>query len=339
MNARKAISEQPSMTWGARIGLFLFGLVFFSLGSMFFWLALLKPFLDHRRAQSWETTRATITTSKVHVNHDSDGDTYAPEIHFEYLAQNQVYQSETYSFNVWSGSRGLGGFRCGCSSRLAVNIPCYYDPLDPTEAVLDRSFSYWNFLGLFTLLFVGVGAVALWASVFGGSSAEYKPVSSSQKAPLSSVASTHEVPWQDFEGPQRLKSESSPLGRAIGLGITALIWNAIVGVVVYYAVGDGAGTFIMIFLSLFVLAGVAIFVGFIHQVLACFNPKVEIALSNGAVPLGGTADLAWETNGNVSRITENEDRGRGDPKGNLYTWHLHLYRYGCFLSHSRAGNQ
>ena len=67
---------------------------------------------------------------------------------------------------------------------------------------------------------------------------------------------------------------------------------------------DGIVSFAMLFLSIFILIGLGAIIGVIYQLLAMFNPVVEVAFSNVVVELGETVDVAWEMSGNANRISE-----------------------------------
>lgn len=112
------------------------------------------------------------------------------------------------------------------------------------------------------------------------------------------------MPWAEWEGPRKLAPETTLLSRVIGLGLGALIWNGIVAVVFWNVFGKEWFMVGVLFFGLFALVGLGLLVGFLHQLLCLFNPVIEIALENGAVPAGGELVLAWETRGNAARIRE-----------------------------------
>lgn len=110
-------------------------------------------------------------------------------------------------------------------------------------------------------------------------------------------------PWSEWEGPRRLAPETSLRARVLMLGLFALIWNGFSGTMFWFALRDGVWLGVA-FLSLFVLVGLGILVGFMHQFLSLFNPVVELALESGAVPAGGDLTLAWETKGRTGSVRE-----------------------------------
>jgi hypothetical protein len=106
-----------------------------------------------------------------------------------------------------------------------------------------------------------------------------------------------------FEGPQKLKPLQSRLANAIVIGIFALIWNGVISIFVINML-RAPGWFQMVVLAPFVLAGAGLIVATIHQLLALTNPRVEVALSNGAVALGHSIDVAWQLSGRTNRIRD-----------------------------------
>ena len=50
------------------------------------------------------------------------------------------------------------------------------------------------------------------------------------------------------------------------------------------------------------LIGLLLFLMCLYMFLKLFTPRVEVALSSGAVPLGGEVDIAWEVVGRTSRL-------------------------------------
>jgi len=52
----------------------------------------------------------------------------------------------------------------------------------------------------------------------------------------------------------------------------------------------------------FVLVGLGLIGGAVYTLAAIFNPKVELALSTGAVERGGSFDVAWQLSGRTSIV-------------------------------------
>lgn len=308
MNA-KAISEKSERPTGGRVLFFIFGLVFLLAGLFFFWMVVIHPLLRSISASSWPSAEATITFSEVKVDHDDDGTTYSPDIHFEFQANGRTWHSETYSFN--NISTGARGWVDDVVRKYAKGTQheCFYNPNNPKDAVLNRKYSYWNLLGLFTLIFVAVGGFLIFLSF-----SKRRQKQSHQKDRLRFASPAHqgkttdtnlEYPWDGWTGPRRLSPETTFAVRLTVIGLATLVWNGISWLLLWVVISDdGLISLAALFMLIFVVAGVGLCIGFIYTLMSAFNPVVEIAISNGAVPIGQSVDIAWEVKGNVSRISK-----------------------------------
>lgn len=105
---------------------------------------------------------ATVTGGEVKVNRDSDGDTYAPLVHFTYRVDGVEHTAHTpFPLETSSGSEWanevVGRFKPG------QQVTAWYDPTAPGEAYLIREadiFPYLFILG--PMLHVCVGLAVWW---------------------------------------------------------------------------------------------------------------------------------------------------------------------------------
>lgn len=106
--------------------------------------------------------------------------------------------------------------------------------------------------------------------------------------------------------PQKLKPSQSRLVAFLVVSGVCVFWNGIVSIFLVQMLGqkafDWSQMLFGLFLIPFVLIGLGLVLGAIYMFLALFNPKVVIATSSGAVPMGGEVDIAWEVEGNAGRI-------------------------------------
>lgn len=305
MNAAKAISESNrTSVFGRGCGV-LFGGIFFAAGAFFLWLMLVQPVLKHFQASSWPGAKSKIVFSDVHVNRDSDGDTYRPDIHFVYDAGVQEFTSDAYSFSKWATSDRSWAREIVVKHPVGSEHTCFYNPANPSEAVLNRDMPHWGIFlfGLLPLLFIGIGGWIMYASApkrsrkSAGDAHDMRADSSE-----SYVAG---APWIGNEGPRKLKPESPRWAAVVFFAIFGLIWNGVTWAIALAIIRDeGLFSFPMLFLSLFIAVGIGIALGFIYQLLGLWNPVVEVAFSEAAVPIGDSVDIAWELVGNVSRLAE-----------------------------------
>lgn len=108
-------------------------------------------------------------------------------------------------------------------------------------------------------------------------------------------------PWHELEGPQKLKPTESRIATFVAVLFVALFWNGL-SWFGFINVWMRKEWFAVAFLALFVCVGLILFWTAVYKLLQCFNPVIEVALSNGAATPGETVDIAWETTGRVNRI-------------------------------------
>ena len=307
MNAARPLSEPRNQSVGAGC-LLLFGLIFLVAGCGFFWMFFLHPFVQTLSAKSWVATPATITSNEMEESTGEDGSTWKPVIHFTYVVDGTKRQSTTWSFINYSSSRNWAKNICA-KYPVGSTQTCFYDPSDPVDAVLDRTIEQSSWFTLFPLIFVVVGALIMffavrkWGSTAANSPGSTMPVSG--VAALVTPSYGTDVPWKGKEGPQRLAPATSRMLVVAGTGIFALIWNGISWPMFIMSMGqNGLIGFFTLFLMIFVAVGTLLICLFVYTFLGLFNPVVSIALSNGAVTLGDSVDIAWETDGKAHRISE-----------------------------------
>ncbi len=312
------------------------GSIFVLVGVGLLWVMLIQPVLNVWRASRWPAADCRIIRSAMEEHDGDDGSMWSPDIEYEYVGGGQTHRSRRVMFfeGSTSGRRWI--------ERLLAEYPadstrtCYYDPRKADEAVLKRGYSWFLLLGLLPLLFLGAGGLMVWAGCRSGMSASGRAsalrvegtaidlesgqpsadedeMDEDEDDDLDEEAITGvddaelddgSVPWTEWEGPRKLAPESSLRARVIGLGIFALLWNGIVGVIFWNVWGPGVFSIGLLFLGLFGLVGLGLLTGFLHQLLCLFNPVVEIALENGAVAAGEELVLAWETKGSTARLRE-----------------------------------
>ncbi len=99
----------------------------------------------------------------------------------------------------------------------------------------------------------------------------------------------------------RVKPGSSRVRDFAVIGTFALVWNVVIDVIFISFLADEHG-FAVAFLSLFVLAGLALICVSIHAFLRIFNPTVELYVSEHRPALGDTVDVRWHLTGKPARV-------------------------------------
>jgi hypothetical protein len=318
MNQKPITSRQTNGISGAWCGV-LFGGCFVTLASVFLVVIIVSMVIPTIGAQRWPSTQCTILTSKVEQHQGDDGPTYSPEITFEWTVDGEKYQGGQYYIRTFSGSRSYADSVVD-QYKVGSVAECFYDPDDPSNAVLNRDIGWITFLiPLIPIVFLVVGGFIVYSSLrrknddsrnklTDESSILLKPDDPDFGATAYSDGSTDSEDSEDAQWakPLQLKPAQTRLGTALGMAFFAVFWNGIVATFVYFMLTDPPAGWqrylIWLFLTPFILIGIVLIFGMISSFMQLFNPIVNVALSSGAVPLGGTVDLAWEVSGRVSAI-------------------------------------
>jgi hypothetical protein len=141
-----------------------FSLVFLVCGlafASFFFPSLLKV-ID---ARSWPVLQCTILGSEV-ITHPGDGEsgpTYSLNVFYTYTFAGREYKANRYRFLSNSAGDLEDNQQVARSLPPRARVPCYVNPAEPAESVLDRSMNGGYAFGLFPLLFLvlGLGGIIL----------------------------------------------------------------------------------------------------------------------------------------------------------------------------------
>jgi len=146
----------------------MLGAAFFTL----FWCGLTGVFVGfvaHAMYKSYDARRrftsvgGHVIASKVKTVSDSDGDdTYKPLIKYGYAVAGQEYTSTRYAFGAFSTSNHGGASEIVKAHPPGKEIIVWYDPRDPSQAVLcleTSSMHYFLLLFLQPFILVGLGGI------------------------------------------------------------------------------------------------------------------------------------------------------------------------------------
>jgi Protein of unknown function (DUF3592) len=189
--------------------------LFLLMGGAISYLFFVRPVLNVEQARNWPAVACRIISSRVQ-SHSGKSTTYSIDILYAYNVDGREYRSNRYDF--MGGSSGGYGGKAEIVSHYPPGAtgPCYVNPHDPTEAVLERSLRPTMLVGLFPLVFLFLGAGGLvWVLCGGGRGP--KLVAVTEDAP----------PWmcrQDWAS-GRIISSSKPA--MIGAWVFSGLWNLI----------------------------------------------------------------------------------------------------------------
>ena len=254
--------------------LILFGAVFALFGLIALAPILIIPLQKTAAAKSWNTVQASVVSSKVKSHHGDDSTTYSPYIAYRYEVGGEEFLGDQYTF--------MGGSGSGRESKAEIvhqypkghTINVYVNPADPTESVIKRDASKSLLIGLIPLIFVFVG-IAIIIAGFRAKKAELDAAQSRERVVM-------------LKGP-------TPLGKAIGITIFALIWNGIV----FFLFRSEAP---LLFRIIFGGVGILVIFASIHAILALFNPRPTVEITPGDIRPGTSVALRWRLGGRTDRI-------------------------------------
>lgn len=285
--------------------------IFFFAGVAVGYFLFLGPFMDFMTSDTWVEAPCAVVSSRVVENRGEDGTTYRPEIVYKYDYLGKPYESKRYDFFEVSSSGRRSKQKIVDAHPPGKKTVCYVDPTDPSTSVLNRDFS-WSFLFiLLPLVFILVGGggmywgfVALVKSPTATEAdiTEWKP----DEIKAAQLGADSPVPLAEHSGPVELKPETTALGKVGCSLFVALFWNGITSIFVFKVYSDWAAGrspwFETIFMLPFVAVGLGLIGAVFYYIMASFNPKPIMRISDATIPLGTTAELEWRFAGNTGSI-------------------------------------
>jgi hypothetical protein len=207
--------------------------------------------------------------------------------------------------------------------RLGTEVPCWYDPASPETVVLERGYNWW--LLLLSLLLPGalvvIGATGLVRTLrVWGKSEEHRAASAGLSELLDPLAQPSPaapgypaVPvWDDLVNSpgtflrHRLPIESPENWALVGIGLFALLWNAVVAVLAVGAgidlLGGRRDWWLLGLLVPFVAVGIGAIALFVRNlVLATAIGPTQLEISDHPLLPGGRYEV-WLAQGGSGRL-------------------------------------
>lgn len=297
---------KPAARPGAGIGGKMFGVLFGSIfilaGSAVFIGLTVYPLMQVQQAKSWTEVPCTILSSEVKSHRGSKGgSTYSVAITYSYRIGERELRSDRYSFTTGSSSGREAKAQIVEKYPVGTQAICYVNPQNPTETVIDRGYVGMMWFGLLGLLFIGAGSGVMYALV-RTPKANTRAIRAGRRTPPPAAPTLAGT----ATGAVALKPTTSPYGKFFGAVFVALFWNGITGVFVGIAVKSWISGkpewFLTIFITPFVLIGLALVAYIGKAFLNLFNPRIRLMVKDGEVPLGGKLELNWAFDGSPARI-------------------------------------
>jgi len=269
---------------GQKFAFCFFGL-FLVVGLVVSYFLTVAPTIKALQARKWNAVSCTIISSRVQHHSSDDGTTYSVDILYAYEVDGREYKANRYDFLGGSSSGRRGKQRVVNQHPPGAKRICYVNPGDPTDAVLHRGLATGMWFGLIPLVFVAVGL----GGMIGTARHPGRQISPAIiSRPPDGVL---------------LKPKASPMAKFVGALLTMIFWNAITWVGVGFVIQDKAW-WVLLFLSLFVLIGLALIWVTIHSFFGLFSPRAQLRASQTPVALGESIELSWEFTGRVDKLRD-----------------------------------
>jgi hypothetical protein len=189
-------------------------LVLWTAGTLAFDVGLSYSGWQQARTQWFHTTPGTVLDSKVEVDHDSEGTSYSVKVKYVYEVNGRDYESERLRYMQSSGSHRWTHATVASLPREKT-VTVYYDPQQPSEAVLMPGLAMCDLLGSVFLLPFNLVMLGSWAAVFYA-------MRSSQPPEGELPANTRVIPGQ-YGDVVRFPGVSPVMAAGIGSGGAAFI--------------------------------------------------------------------------------------------------------------------
>lgn len=119
------------------------------------------------KASTWPSTLGTVTESRIQMRSNSDGGrTSYPLVRYAYQIMGRAYESLKVMPGMDVG--GSGAHRVVSRYPVGAQVMVYYNPENPSEALLERSMPghikwFWIILAILNVFLCGLGAVLFLA--------------------------------------------------------------------------------------------------------------------------------------------------------------------------------
>lgn len=275
-----SISIEGETKGRGRKVLLLFSSFFVVLGVVLTYQTFGRPFLILQAAQAWTTSSCVI--SKLDVisseNHrgragQGRGSTipgFRVEVSYDYVVDGVSYVGNVLEpFKLWSSQKRATA-RAASLPRAGESTPCYIDPSDPTNSMIDRDFSTVALLGLLPILFT-FGGLLFLILLCGGGQSRVQPL---------------------INQGIRIKAPSRVSQLAL-LVILALIVNFI-GFCEYIVSSNWEVPWALhLFMVLVGVIGALLILAIIYRALRMFVPSVDLELDLGVPQPGSSLTISW----------------------------------------------
>jgi len=283
--------------------LFIVGVLLLCGGLGAGYVVVQKVRAGYRAHTEYVPATCTIINKQLIENSSSDGSTYRPEFTFRFCVQQGIEEGSGPEIVVtgYDGISIASSGRAGKEEVLAqyvvgASYTCWYDPLNPSQAVLVKP-SAWHLLWLLLpLTLMGFGFFVTRYSILRWVRG---PTLETSQPPKTEFGANHTMTfWSKKSIPidlkiergqtlaWRLKPAQQEKSTAIGLAVFGLIWTGFTGTFWIHLLYNKEW-FGVAFLGLFVLAGLGLLAVSVWQALIAWGIGETLVEVSTATPAPG----------------------------------------------------
>ena len=255
-------------------------------------------------SQNWTSNPCVVTTIKIEDTSWSKGKRlYAPTVEYTYSRDGKEYESD----RLWFGAKGTldqaTAFTAAAAYQAGGRYECFVKPTDPRESVLLRKLNPTSGNAfLYYAIAAGIGAIMMLGYVAGFAAQFFFGATTYEKNIKRAMAdSTCPVESGEPDEPLVIQAAESRVAVAIGLWIASICWTGVMSLIAY-GVLQHRDWIPLLFVSLFLLAGLALMVFAFYSTLQIFNPRPILACSQRDIYPGSEFELSWMFRGNANKI-------------------------------------
>jgi hypothetical protein len=264
--------------------------------------------------------KCKIVGKRLAETDGENGKLYKPEFQIEYTINGLTKTLWTYSINNPYSSGREGKQAILTKFSVGDTVACWYNPVDPSQVVLVRGYSWWIYLALFVpAAFIVIGAGGLiYNFLRWGKSAE-RCAAFTRRVQDRDLFGASDSTQRDYQNvPQRsditnspgtkllyrLPIETSPGWALFGAFLGCVIWNGIVTVIVFVVIRGHIANdpdWILTFFTIpFVLVGIFLIYLFFRQLLvtAAIGPTL-LEISDHPLHPGGEYQVFLSQSGRL----------------------------------------
>jgi hypothetical protein len=276
----------------AKWGCLWASLAFLAAGLGFLSLFATRAWRDVRVLAVWQKASCTIVEKGIGSTSRSRlRPAYRPEITFRYQVEGRTHQCTGWDSWAVSGDYGGGGRefyeRVLDRYQVGASYPCWFDPKDPSKAVLVRRLRPLYLLGVLPLALIVLGAMGLHGSLARPAPA---PVADTSPPPTGEALPAPER-WLRPRRLSPLTAHRAQSGGAFVVALALLFVAVIAGVSAQSQWEDGETPILPgLFLVLFGGLGLLVLWIAVAAALASRVPPLVVEIEQPTVAIGGSIE-------------------------------------------------